>query len=72
MTRAAAYVTAEQPLEDALSLMEAEQVHRLPVLQQGRLAGMISLGDLAKVRREDAEISQALAEISTAYHWTDL
>ena len=72
MTRAAAYVTAEQPLEDALSLMEAEQVHRLPVLRQGRLAGMISLGDLAKVRREDAEVSQALAEISTAYHWADL
>lgn len=40
MTRAARLCPPrKQPLEDALSLMEAEQVHRLPVLRQGRLAG---------------------------------
>ena len=59
-------------MEDALELMRAEQVHRLPVVEHGKLKGMISLGDLAKARREDAEISEALAEISTPYHWNGL
>ena len=72
MTRAAACVSPDHPVEDALELMRAEQVHRLPVVEQGKLKGMISLGDLAKARREDAEISEALAEISTPYHWNDL
>ena len=44
--------------------MAAQQVRRLPVVEGGKVVGMISLGDLAKSRRFDMEAAQALSEIS--------
>lgn len=48
----------------AAGLMGREQIRRLPVLEGGRLCGMVSLGDLAA--REDTSIDagDALTEIS--------
>ena len=49
----------------AAGLMGREQIRRLPVMENGKLCGMISLGDLAV--REDTSIDagDALAEISS-------
>ncbi len=44
--------------------MAAAQVRRLPVVQDGKVVGMVSLGDLATNRRCDTEAADALTEIS--------
>lgn len=45
--------------------MAARQVRRLPVVEEGKLVGMLSLGDLARNRKLDMEAAAALSEIST-------
>jgi len=44
--------------------MAQGQVRRLPVAENGRLRGMLSLADLARLRSCDMETARALAEIS--------
>ena len=51
------------PLE-AARLMADRQLRRLAVTENGRLVGMLSLGDLATVPDCEMEASQALSEIS--------
>lgn len=48
----------------AAHLMGQEQVRRLPVLENGRLCGMVSLGDLANREESSMEAGDALSEIS--------
>ena len=50
----------------AASLMGREQIRRLPVLENGRLCGMISLGDLAKQEESSLDAGDALAGISSS------
>lgn len=45
---------------DALALMTERRIRHLPVLEGGRLAGIVSIGDLVKARIEEAE-REALA-----------
>ena len=44
--------------------MSAGQVRRLPAAEGGRLAGMVSLGDLSRVEAYRMEAAKALAEIT--------
>ena len=44
--------------------MAKGQVRRLPAAEGGRLAGMVSLGDLSRVESFRMEAAKALAEIS--------
>src|SRR3954453_3516833 len=55
-------VDVSTPIEEAVRLMRGHAVRRLPVVDQGRAIGVVSLGDLAIVRDEDS----ALADISAA------
>ena len=48
----------------AASLMGRAQIRRLPVLENGRLCGMISLGDLAQQEETEMDAADALGEIS--------
>ena len=64
MTRNCATVAPGDDCRAATRLMAAQQVRRLPVVEGGKVVGMISLGDLAKSRRFDMEAAQALSEIS--------
>lgn len=64
MTRRCACVSPEEDCEAAARLMSERQVRRLPVVDKGRLVGMISLGDLARSHRYDMEAAQALSEIT--------
>ena len=57
-----ATLTPDQGVDDALRLMREHDVRRVPVLQDGRPAGIVSLGDLAVEQEPDS----ALADISTA------
>jgi CBS domain-containing protein len=60
-------VVAAQPDMDvsaAAALMGREQIRRLPVLENGRLCGMVSLGDLAE-NDHGYDAAEALAEISS-------
>ena len=48
----------------AASLMGKHQIRRLPVVEQGRLCGMVSLGDLAKHEESTGDAASALTDIS--------
>ena len=49
----------------AASLMGRHQIRRLPVVEQGRLCGMVSLGDLAKHEESAYDAADALMDISS-------
>ena len=44
--------------------MARKQVRRLPVVEAGKLVGVVSLNDLARHRKTEMEAAQALCEIS--------
>ena len=49
----------------AAGLMGKEQVRRLPVMDKGKLCGMVSLGDLAMKEESSIDAGDALTEISS-------
>jgi len=56
------------PVKDVIKLMRDQALRRVPVLDNGKAVGIVSLGDLAIER--DGE--SALADISAADPTTDL
>jgi len=60
-------ITARPDMDTAMaaSLMGREQVRRLPVVENGRLCGMVSIGDLAITEETSADAGDALSEISS-------
>ena len=65
MSKGVITVSPGDDVRVATRIMAAEQIRRLPVVSDGRVVGMVSLGDLAKTRAYDMEASKALSEIST-------
>ena len=67
MTPGATYCFDDQTLDEAASLMEAQQIRRLPILNRNKeLVGMLSLGDIA-VRADTIDqdlATEALKKIS--------
>jgi len=57
------FVSPDQSVSDAARIMACEQIRRIPVLEGGNLAGMITLGDISRYK-QDAEVAQAMCEIS--------
>jgi CBS domain-containing protein len=55
-------VSPNDPVERAITLMRGNAIRRLPVVEDGKPVGVISLGDLAIDRDPDS----ALADISRA------
>jgi CBS domain-containing protein len=55
-------VGPDTSLDQAAQLMRGNAVRRLPVIEQGRAVGVVSLGDLAIERDPDS----ALADVSAA------
>ncbi len=62
MTREAVTAAPGDDIRDAAQCMADKQVRRLPVMEDSRLVGMLSLGDISGVNRGEA--AQALEEIS--------
>jgi len=48
MTSHVLYAQPEQNIEECMALMTDERVRHLPVYEEGRLVGVISIGDLVK------------------------
>ena len=58
-------ITPDAALEEAADLMARHKIRRLPVLEDGAIIGMISLGDISvKAEEEEDKAGEALGEIS--------
>lgn len=57
-------VSPEAEAQEAAARMAKQQVRRLPVLENGQLCGMVSLGDLAGSPESVRQAANALAEIT--------
>jgi CBS domain-containing protein len=55
-------LTPDSSVEDAIKIVREQHVRRIPVVQDGRPAGIVSIGDLAIERDRES----ALADISAA------
>lgn len=64
MTRRPISVDAQESVQTASALMAQGQIRRLPVEEDGKLIGMVSLGDVARLPNFSMEAAQALSEIS--------
>jgi len=49
------YVTPDRTVEECMAIMTVERVRHLPVMDDGNLVGLISIGDLVKSIIEDRE-----------------
>lgn len=59
-------VTPDTQLCDARALMAERRIRRLPVVKDGRLVGMLSLGDVALGSASMRGVGEALAMISAS------
>lgn len=57
MTRNVRYVTQADTAEQCMALMTAHRMRHLPVLEKGRLIGMVSIGDLVKTIISDQQFT---------------
>ncbi|MDQ7096040.1 CBS domain-containing protein [Desulfosporosinus sp. PR] len=68
MSRKVVSVSSDQDVHEAADLMSRYQVRRLPVVDQGRLAGILAIGDMAVERIHVNEAGDALSDISQGAH----
>jgi CBS domain-containing protein len=61
-TRDVKTLTPDSTVEDAIKIVREQHVRRIPVVEGGRPAGIVSIGDLAVAR----DRASALADISAA------
>ena len=68
MTAPAITVEPEKQVLSALSLMTQRRIRHLPVVENGRIVGLVSIGDLVKDRMDkiEREAEQMLAYIQSA------
>lgn len=65
MTAQVLSVQPDMELSAAAHMMGRQQVRRLPVVEEGKLCGMLSLGDLASREETAYDASDALSEITS-------
>lgn len=65
MTRGVVTVRPDVDTVTAARLMAERQIRRLPVVENGRLCGMVSLGDLAEQDASVVDATDALTRISS-------
>ena len=56
--------TPEMSTHEAADLMSEHQIRRLPVVENNRLVGIVSLGDLAVKEAKDKRVGDTLEHIS--------
>jgi CBS domain-containing protein len=61
-------VSPDASVEEAAQLMAQHQIRRLPVVENGQLVGIVSLGDLATNKYSDERAGSALSQISESLH----
>ena len=65
MTRQVRSVDPNMEVSAAAHLMGSQQVRRLPVMENGKLCGMLSLGDLANREETAYDAADALSDITS-------
>lgn len=67
MTRSLRTITADEKIENCMELMTNNHVRHLPVVEKGKVIGMISIGDIVKHIIEDQKqtIDQLQSYISS-------
>ncbi len=55
MTEKVISCTPETTVDEVMNLMTERRIRHLPVLEEGRLAGIVSIGDVVKIRIESVE-----------------
>jgi len=55
MTRDLVTITLQTAVNEAMELMTRRRVRHLPVLENGQLVGLVSIGDLVKARIDEVE-----------------
>ena len=63
-TKDVVFVRPEDSTRDAEKLMSERQIRRLPVIDGGRLVGIVSLGDLAVKEGKDGRTGDTLQHVS--------
>ena len=53
-------VSPEESVNRVMNLMTRRRVRQMPVLREGELAGIISIGDVVKHRLDDLELETNL------------
>src|SRR5688572_4210035 len=64
VTDAVVMATPDMSTREAAALMSEHQIRRLPVVENDRLVGIVSLGDLAVKEGSDRRVGDALQSIS--------
>ena len=64
MSRRVVTVSAAAPVSEAALRMRSEAVRRVPVTENDRLVGMLSLGDMARLRELRGEAGETLRALS--------
>lgn len=64
-------ISPDADVNEAWRIMADRQVRRLPVVENERLVGMVSLGDLAVKTADEQQVAEALEEISEGVKATD-
>ncbi|NQV44252.1 MAG: CBS domain-containing protein [Rhodospirillales bacterium] len=59
MTREVIYCQPEDDIDTIMSVMTEHRVRHLPVMRDGHLLGIISIGDVVKFRMEEIEFEAA-------------
>lgn len=73
MSAPAVTITAQRPVHEAARLMVGENVNRLPVVEDGRLVGILTRADVVRAfTRSDAEITEEIrTEILRRTFWLE-
>lgn len=67
MTKNVVSVSPDTEIKEAVKIMSDKQVRRLPVISGTEIVGMISVGDLARCGKLDAEVAKAECGIAEIY-----
>ena len=55
MTSKVISATEDQPVEATMGVMTESRIRHLPILREGKLVGVVSIGDVVKIRLEAIE-----------------
>ena len=69
MTCKVVYVTPETQLNEVMTIMTEKRIRHIPVLDQGRLMGIVSIGDVVKqiASNQEVQIRTLEAYINDGY-----
>jgi CBS domain-containing protein len=69
MTREVITCRAPDPIKDVMAKMTHSRIRHVPVVENGKLAGIVSIGDIVKHRLSEAELeASVLREAYIATH----